>query len=254
MTVLPFSPDAELNAVLIAEIPVQRIREVIGDDTELISLVFDQDRTVADSKREIINWEANDRRKAYHYSFLSLPPGSYDCRLVIRNLQTGASALASGRASVPERKEKGLQLFPPLLVTPERGALYLKQVAPKKRNVDAAALSLYDVFAIDSSEFAPRLEKELSAGSEVWAAVRCALSGGSVGGVRLAAYLIDETTGEKVALPLTIMRETEKGSESTFLIRFRVPELDRDEYSLVFVAEDTASGEMSIVGCDFVIQ
>jgi VWFA-related protein len=254
MAVLPFSPDAEFNAVLIAEIPVLRIREVIGDDTELISLVSDQDKTVADSKREAINWEANDRRKAYHYSFLSLLPGSYDCRLVIRNPETGASALAAGTVIVPERKEKGLQLFPPLLMGPEPGALYIKQAAPNKKNLHTPSFFLSDVFSIDSNEYAPLLEKELSAGSEVWAAVRCALSGGSAGRVKLAAYLIDEITGEKIALPLAIMKEIEKGSEKTFFVRFRVPELDRDEYSLVFVAEDPVSGEMSIVGCDFVIK
>jgi hypothetical protein len=173
---------------------------------------------------------------------------------VIRNLETGAGALAAGTVNVPEQKEKGLQLFPPLLLALEPNALYLKQVATNKRNVDAAAVSLSDVFSIDPNAYAPRLEKELSSGSEVWAAVRCALSGGSAGGVRLAAYLIDETTGEKIALSLTIIKETEKGNAKTLLIRFRVPELDREEYSLVFVAQDPVSGEMSIVGCDFVIK
>lgn len=254
MIALPFSSNKESNTVLISEIPVRRIREAIGDKTELISLVFDQNRAVVDSQREVINWEANGRQKAYHYSIASLAPGSYDCRIIIRNLETGASALASGTAGVPERKEIGLQLFPPLLLRPEKGALYLRASQREKAPAGLVSPSIREVFSIDPNEYAPRLEKELSKGSEVWAAVRCALSGGSAGGVRLAAYLIDETTGEKTALPLTIVQEVEKGSENTFLIRFRVPDMEPDEYPFCLVAEDPASGEMSIVGCDFVIQ
>jgi VWFA-related protein len=254
LTVLPFSPNAEFNAVLIAEIPVRKIREVIGDDTELISLVFDQNRTIADSKRETLNWETNNRQKTYHYSVVSLTPGTYDCRVVLRNLQTGAGALASVAASVPERKEKGLQLFPPLLLRPEKGTLYLKAFQPEKAPGGLGAFSIPDVFSFDPDEYTPLLEKELTTGSDVWASVRCACVGLSPGGVRLAAYLLDEMAGDKIALPLMILSEKEKGNVKTFFVRFRVPELEPGEYAFCLVAEDPASGEMSILGCDFVIQ
>jgi len=254
MIALPFSNNKESNTVLIAEIPVQRIREAIGDNTELISLVFDQNRTIVDSKKEVINWETNDRKKAYHYSIVSLAPGSYDCRVVMRNLETGAGALASGTARVPERKAKGLQLFPPLLLRPESGALYLKQSDLKKATAGPGAFSLSDIFSIDPNQYTPHMEKALPQKSEVWASVRCTYSGSSGGGIKLAASLVDQTTAEKVALPLTIVSEKEKDNVKTFLIRFGVPELEPDEYPLYFIAEDPGSGEISVVGCDFVLQ
>ena len=254
MIALPFSNDKESNTVLISEIPVQRIREAVGNDTELISLAFDQNRTIVDSKRETINWQANDRNKVYHYSVISLAPGRYDCRIVLRNLETGASALASGTAGIPDRKEKGLQLFPPLLLRPEKGALYLRATPLEKPPGGLDAPFLMDVFSTDLNEYTPYIEKALPQRNEVWASVRCAFAGNSGGGIRLTAFLVDQTTVERVAIFLTILSEKEKNNVKTYLVRFRVPELEPDEYPLYFIAEDPGSGETSVVGCDFVIQ
>jgi hypothetical protein len=254
MIALPFSNAAESNTVLLSEIPVRRIRETIGDETELISLVFDQNRTVVDSQREVINWEANDRPKAFHYSLASLAPGSYDCRVIIRNLKTGASALASAKAGLPEKKEKGLQLYPPILLRPEKGALYLRASHREKAPAGPASPSLRDVFSIEPDEYTPYAEKTLLRSSEVFVSVRCAFTGVAGSRIQLAAYFVDRLTDERVAVPLTIMSEKEKDNLKTFLVRFQVPELEPDEYSLFFIAEDQESGEMSVVGCDFVIQ
>lgn len=254
MIALPFSNNKESNSVLISEIPVRKIREAIGDDTELISLVFDQNRTVVDSKREVINWEANDREKVYHYSVVSLGPGNYDCRVILRNLETGASALASGTARMPEKKEKGLQLYPPLLLRPEKGALYFRASQREKAPGGLVSPSIMDVFSIDPNGYTPYMEKALPQGSEVWASVRCAFAGVAGGGIKLTAFFVDPMTAERVAVPLTIVSEEEKNNLKTYLVRFRVPELEPDEYSLFFIAEDPGSAEISVVGCDFVIQ
>lgn len=254
MVALPFSNDKESNTVLISEIPVRRIQETIGDETELISLVLDQNRTVVNSEREEIDWEANDRPKIYHYSLVSLSPGSYDCRVIIRNLKTGVSALASGKACVPEKKEKGLQLYPPILLRPGKGALYLRASHREKAPAGPASPSLRDVFSIEPNEYTPNVEKALPRASEVLASVRCAFTGVEAGGIQLTAFFVDLLTEERVAVPLRIMNEKDMDGLKTYLVRFRVPELESDEYSLVFVAEEPASGEMSVVGCDFVIQ
>jgi hypothetical protein len=240
--------------VLISEIPVQKIREAIGDDTELISLVVDQNKSVVDSQREVINWEAYDRAKVYHYSVVSLAPGSYDFRVVIRNLETGASALAAGTAIVLERKEKRLQLFPPLLLRPEKAVLYLRASLGENASRGQDVPSLADVFTIDPNEYTPYVEKTLYQGSEVWTLIRCAFAAGSGGATNLALFFVDQTTGEKVALPLTIESETENDNVRTYLAHFWIPTLEADEYTLVLVGENPTSGESSIIGCDYVVQ
>lgn len=254
MIALPYSPDKGLNAMLLSEIPVARIRETIGDKTELFSLVFDKSRDIVDSRREVIDWEANGADKAYHYCAVALLPGEYDCRVVIRNQETGFSALGAATASVPDPKEEGLQLFPPLLLKPAQGARYLK-VSPHerdKRNLDTP--SIRDVFFIEPREFAPVMEKTLSRAGEVWASLRCAFTGGSGKEIRLSAFLEDQVTEERVGLPLTIVSEKEYDTVKIYLICFRVPELEEGQYALVLIGKDPAGGESSVIGAEFIVQ
>jgi len=251
---LPFDDGGGLGAVLISEIPVQRIRDTIGDKTELFSLVFDQSRDIVDSRREVIDWETNEPNRIYHYSVVALEPGSYDCRVVIRNLETGASALAAGTARIPERVEKGFQLYPPLLLRPEKGAPYLKASPHENASRRQDEPSLADIFAVDPSEYAPCMEKALSRGGEGWALIQCAFAAESGGNIKLALFLVGQVTEEKVAIPLTIVSEKRKNNVKTYLARFRVPEMEADEYTLVLIGEDPVSGESSIIRCDFFIR
>lgn len=254
LIVLPFSSHKGINTMLISEIPVQRIREVVGGSTELISLIFDQNRAIVDGKREVIEWKDSGREKAYHYSTVCLEPGTYDCRIVLRSLETGASALAACTTAVPEREEKALQLFPPLLLKLEKGALYLKASQHENATGALGVPSIMDIFAIDPMEHTPYMENMLPRSSEVWASVRCAFGGGPGKGIKLSAFLEDKLTEESVELPLTLVSEKIKDNVIISLILFQVPELDADEYLFYLVGEDPESGEGSVVGCDFIIR
>lgn len=254
MSALAFSDKDGPNTFLISEVPVRRIREAVGDNTEFISLVFDLNKAIVDSRREVINWGRHSREKVYNYSVVSLAPGAYDCRIVIRNQETGAGAVASSTAVVPERKEKGIQLFAPILLRPEKGVIYLKGSDPGKRAEGSGASSFPDIFSIDAAQYAPLIEKVLPKNTAVWASVHCALAGCPADGVELTSFLLDKTAGEEIAIPLAIINEEEKDGMKTYLIRFQVPDLEPDEYTFFLVATDRASGEMSAVGSDFVIQ
>ncbi len=254
LIVLPFSSHEGINTMLISEIPVQRIREVVGASTELISLIFDQNRAIVDGKREVIEWKDSGREKAYHYSTVCLEPGTYDCRIVLRSLETGASALAACTAVLPERKEKGPQLFPPLLLKPEKGVLFLKASQHENVTGTPGAPSIMNVFSFNPNEFTPRMEKTLPRNSEVWASVRCAVADGRLGGLELSAFLEDQVTGERMPLPLRIMSEKDNDHVKTFLLCFPVPELDADAYRFYLVGEDPESGEGSVVGCNVFIR
>jgi VWFA-related protein len=254
MSGLAFSEKEGPNTFLISEVPVAKIREAVGDDTEFVSLVFDRNKAVVDSSNEVINWASHKRDKVYHYSVVSLAPGSYDCRIVVRNRETGGAAVAAATAVVPERKEKGIQLFAPILLRPETGAFYLKGPESGLGTQGLGSPSLSDIFSVDAAQYVPLIEKKLTTDTTVWASVHCALAGPSTEGVELTSFLLDKMTGEEIAIPLTIMKEDTKEAMKTYLIRFRVPDLEPDEYTLFLVATDRSDGEMSAMGCDFVIE
>jgi len=103
LEVVPCEPGGKANLCLTAEIPVDKIQEVLKDKTEIIGLIFDE-------KENIVAFKRNERegsllageRFSFSASF-SLPQGTYKCRLVIRNLETGRGAVASVTAVIPSR-------------------------------------------------------------------------------------------------------------------------------------------------------
>jgi VWFA-related protein len=246
MTALTRSLEKENNLCLIADIPVRKIKGISGNKAEVISLVFNAAGEIAGLKRIEEDFSHITQESAFLYSFMSILPGAYKCRVIIRDLETGACAMASSTAVIPEQKEKGVQLLQPLLLRPEMRPLYIKG--------DGFKNAIADVFSIDTSQYAPHVEKTLLRNTEIWAAVRCVVVGCQAAGVKLSMFLFDKTTMEEIHIPLTIINEKEEYNMKTYFIRFQVPSVEPDEYTLYLVAEEQASGETSMVGTDFIIR
>jgi VWFA-related protein len=103
LEVVPFEAGGKANLCLTAEIPVDKIQEVLKDKTEIIGLIFDeQENIVAFKRNEREGSLLAGERFSFSASF-SLPEGAYKCRLVIRNLETGRGAVASATAVIPSR-------------------------------------------------------------------------------------------------------------------------------------------------------
>jgi hypothetical protein len=103
LAILPYSPDGKGNLCLAADIPVEKIRDLLSGKVEVIGVIFDEKENVVTLKRD--EREATDlsaERFSFSVSF-SLPQGTYKCRLVIRNLETGRGAVASATAVIPSR-------------------------------------------------------------------------------------------------------------------------------------------------------
>jgi VWFA-related protein len=254
MTALTCSPEKENNLCLIADIPVRKIKEIFGKKAEVLSLVFNAAGEIAGLKRIEEDFSQLTQESAFLYSFMSILPGAYKCRIIIRDLETGASAVASSTAIIPEQKEKGVQLLQPLLLRPEMRALYMKGDGIKNSVGKARLSSIADVFSIDTARYSPQVEKTLLRNTEVWAVVRCVVANCPAAGIKLSMFLFDKTKMEEIHIPLTIINEKEERDMKTYFIRFQVPEVEPDEYSFYLVAENQASGETSMVGSDFIIR
>jgi len=104
LEVVPCSAGAKGNLCLAAKIPVEKIRDVLTGKSEFVAVIFDD-------KENIVTLRRNEK-KTYTltgeiFSFgaaFSLTPGKYQCRLVIRNLETGRGAVASTTAVIPGNK------------------------------------------------------------------------------------------------------------------------------------------------------
>ncbi len=92
------------NLILLSKISVQKLQDVSGGDAELVSLVFDEEDTIVEFKREDVDFSDLPEKEFVHTSLLTVPPGAYKCRVVIRNLETGKGAIGISSVYIPQRR------------------------------------------------------------------------------------------------------------------------------------------------------
>jgi VWFA-related protein len=91
------------NLCLAAELPLQDIREILQGKFEIVSIVFDDRENTVELKREVKTTADFSEESVVQKADFMLPPGSYECRVIIRNLETGRGAV--GGTSVRIEKQ-----------------------------------------------------------------------------------------------------------------------------------------------------
>ena len=241
LTAVAFSDEKNENTLLLSEIPVLSVRDVVGDRTEFISLIFDQNKSLVDGKRVEIDWKEFRTEKLYQYAAVALSPGQYDFRAVIRNLDDGRAAVGAYFVEVPEPSAGEAALFPPLFLVRGPEALYLNVATQAKGNAKEG-LSLSRIFPFPPKEYVP-LVGPLERGADLLgAAVRCVWKGNRSGEMELSAWLSPEGSDERTQVEMTIVNSASRDETDFYLMEFKVPGLLPGRYRLEIVAEDAATG------------
>ena len=252
---LPCSSKKESNLVMISEIPVDKIKEVIKGESEVLALIFDEENNIADYHEGKINIYTLPQEKIYFYSISSLLPGSYECRLVFRDIKTGKGAVGSSSIVIPEPTDSGIKLFPPLLLIPEEKATYLKLSHDQEKELEKESVSLNVIYPFLPKNFFPLVE-EVDRGIVKWLAVlRLSTVDVQESEIEIYAHLIDRSSDKKIPLPNTSILATEKREGTdVLLIEFQLPELEAGEYSVEIIAKEMTTQEKSHVSRTFKIR
>ncbi len=101
LEVVPCPAGSEGDLCLAAKIEVEKIREVLAGKSEFVAVIFDDKENIVSLKRnEKTTYTLTGELFTFGAAF-TLPPGHYQCRLVIRNLETGRGAVAYATAVIP---------------------------------------------------------------------------------------------------------------------------------------------------------
>ena len=96
-------PDGTSNLCISATLPFEKIPEVLQGKVEIVSIVFDKDGNTID----LIRWEITSaellKERPPHEAHFKLAPGAYECRVIIRNLETGRGAVGGVSIEVEGR-------------------------------------------------------------------------------------------------------------------------------------------------------
>jgi len=236
---LPCSNRKESNLVLLSEIPLFKIKEIIRQKTEMVTLIFDEENNIVDSSRGEVNFSIIPQDIVYHYAIKSLSPGEYKCSMVIRNIETGNGAVASSSVEIPEEIDSGIRLYPPLLLIPEKEAFYLKASVTQEEKTEEEPLSLIDIYPFLSKKYSPLVEYLEQGIKRLLVVVRCSVVNIQKPDIELLVYLGQNSSGEKILLPFHFLSSKQEEDIDILLIEIWLPDMEAGEYSLDFVAEET---------------
>jgi hypothetical protein len=248
---LPCSVKEKSHLVVLTKIPRERIKEVLGRKVEIVTLFFDGQNNIVELKRDEVSASKLARDNVYFYSSSILSPGEYDCRVVIRNLETGKGAVASSSAIVPESPDSGIILYPPLLLIPEKNAFYLKSSATGKKEKKGKQISLLDIYPFPYTQYSPLVEGLNQGISKLLAVVRC-----STFNIQQpeSAHLIQLSSGKKTPLSLSVLNQSQEEDTQIFLLELQIDEPQPGRYSLHLSAEEMTTQSRSHIMTTFLIR
>ncbi|HMA53111.1 MAG TPA: VWA domain-containing protein, partial [Acidobacteriota bacterium] len=240
MAALASSAEGLSRLGVLARIPGEVTAKFDGRRIEFVALFFDEKGDI----REIVRQEADPAsfrgRDMAFAAGSSLNPGDYSCRLVVRDMDTGLSAVASARGTVGKPQTTGLHLGTPLLLEARTGCAFLSASAWKGKEPfpwDA-------IYPYDSALYAPVFGALPAAASGVRAVVPCSASGGAAADLSLRAALVDAVSGAQALLAASVSGRVQKGPREILTIDLPTAGIPAGTYYLHFYAEERSTGSL----------
>ena len=240
---------------MIGQLAPGQMGEVLEKNAEIVSLVFDEQKNLAGYQRRPITLPALAQNIIYYHSVSSLPPGPYECRVVIRNLETGRGAVGSSAVNLPKPLNSGLRLYPPLLLLPETNTQYLKGSEPEQNETGKEHLPLDRLYPFDTGHYAPVVQ-EIGRGAipRILAVLRCSIIDYPEAAARISARLIDLSSGKEAALLTVVLDQSEQDENKIYLLELETGELKPGKYALYLTASDMNANPVSTSSATFIVK
>jgi VWFA-related protein len=238
MTALQVGGGSGKNCLSLCGIGAGPIRDIAGNKVEILQVVLDGQHTIVAGRRAEMNLSSMPSKDAWFYEFFALKPGTYRCRTVVRNLETGEAAVGSAPLTIPEPKASSLGLSSPFLVLPDRSGYYVKISEGKKDSQ-----SIHDFFPLLGKNARPILDTLEAKERTLQAVFRLSAPDVSKVDYLLSAWVINKKTGESILLNHKIVAAQKETKDIVILIELQIPPFELDTYELFLGVKDRQTGE-----------
>jgi VWFA-related protein len=232
VNVVPYAVGEKADLAVLAEIPVGKLAKVGGGIIEFVTIVFNDKNDIALLQRkELSRWPASSMQ-AFAKSLISIPPGRYECRVVLRDMTTGQGARGSNQIVIPEKPEAGLlSSIYPLLLKARKDVIFLGDEEGQKE------MPLMDIYPFDPKEFVPVIGKLSRMDTKIRAVVPVSVEEGWKGDLVFSAFLINPAPEEKEEIPiLGLNHEKTQSGGHVFSLDIEIGSLNPGGYwLLIFV-------------------
>jgi VWFA-related protein len=230
----------EMNFALLAQITVKEKTGIPPLKAEIFAFMFNKDHEAVMRKRGEMDFAPFNQKTLFPYFTAKLPSGEYECRIVVRDLETGQAALGKVVFNLPEKSESEIVLSSPLLFATGPESQILK-------------LSTKDTSLSGIYKFQPRnhclVVRELEPGiKSLLAVLPVATAGSATPKTELSVRLHPKPEGEAVILDTEIVGfQNINPNTDILMIEIRLPEINPGDYELEIEAFDEKILARSIV-------
>jgi VWFA-related protein len=249
MTALRFPLGGKTRSELLAVIPAEIASRFTGNRVEFYAMAFNAKGDISEVRR----CEADPRPhhgQALLYSVgLALEPGDYDCRLVIRDMQTGMSAVTSTRMAVGAAAPADLKLCSPLILVEEAGTPVVDAGPATKTD----PISWKDVYGFDRLSYSAATGAISKSHKRVVVLVPYSAAAAGLANIVFSASIVSRGTGERMPVSVDLAGTTGNADMTVARFEFATEALKPGRYLLYVYAQDCASRTLAHTQTSFTI-
>lgn len=249
MATLSFPLGGGMRSELLASIPPEITRQFTGNKVEFFAIVFDRESNIRDVRRLEADSRLHRGRPIFFSAGLALEPGDYDCRLVIRDMQTGMSAVGTTRAAVVQGAASNLRLCTPLVLV-EGAELPAMDAGPGTK---ADAVFWKDVYRFDPSSYSVAVGVIPKMHPRIYVLVPFAAAGAGRDNVIFSASVVNAATGQKMPVEIALKGTAPGAAMETAQFEVSTENLTPGRYVLYIYAQDSATKSLAHTQTSFTI-
>lgn len=214
---------------VVSQLSADLKKNLAGLKTEAVVFLFDEEKNLKGLKRTELNLGGEETGTSCLAGTLPIQTGRFSCTLVLRNLQTGRSVRSSAQVNIPAKLTAGLKFSAPLWLKAEKNGRWHDLSAKD---------SLFAVYSFPRDEYIPVMD-EIGAGvPKLYGLFPLSFSGLNPPDIILSAQLVDQASGTRINLPLTVLQKNRNGNTIAYFFELALGESTRGAYSVYFFAKE----------------
>jgi hypothetical protein len=249
ISALSYNAGQGVRVGALARIPKEVWEQFEGRTAELVALFFDAQDSLLSLQRAAVQ-VADYRGKDLVFTAGASPqPGFTKCRIVVRDLETGQSAVASAKIYVREGVPGGLSVYSPMLIVKGGEHFLLEGVVKGKPE----SPSWREIYAYDALVYSPVIGGEIMGAGKAGVIVPYSASGMGQANVTFKANLVNSASGQNLTVPFELRELTTRGAVQVQNLEISLEAVPPGTYLLYIHAGDKLSGAVASVNVPLTI-
>jgi VWFA-related protein len=249
MTALAYDAGAGMRLRMVSRIPRELLEGFKGKSTEFVALAFDDRGNLMSLQRTVADLTKYLGTDILFTSGMAPPSGLAKYRLIMRDLESGNSAVASTAVNMAKPGSAKLMLYSPLLLGPKAQLAHLEAQGRGEQDL----YSWRDVYPYDETSYSPMAGEAASNIGKIMAVVPYSVAGLDQPNVILSANLINSNNGENLPVSFYMQGKFRAGTVEIQLLEFSLEHVLPGNYLLYCHAGDTASKALAHIYVPLVI-